>query len=186
MVCFFFHGASLFHLDNESFSSTAVIGHPSKERFRSALQFRRHLLWLDQKSTKPPCGCKLCALLPQASEKKMIDVLKKERPDRQRPKKKLRQEKNHNSETKLAQGPQQNARKAERKSKLLSPAPWSGSQTGRSGTSMSSPGSIEGTMERIPSQELIVAEVLTPHKLGLSNSSPLKSRNKMIQKYEEG
>jgi len=183
---FFFHGALLFHLDNESFSSTAVIGHPSKERFRSALQFRRHLLWLDQKSTKPPCGCKLCALLPEASENKVVDVPEKERPQREGPEKKPRKEKNQKSESKMARGQQQKVRKAERKSKLLSPAPWTGSQTRRSGTSMSSPGSIEGTMERTPSQEHIVTEVLTPHKLGLTNPLPLKSRNKMVEKYEEG
>jgi hypothetical protein len=51
---------------------------------------------------------------------------------------------------------------------------------------MSSPGSIEGTMERTPSQEHVVPEVLTPHKLGLTNPLPLKSRNKMVEKYEEG
>jgi Transcription-silencing protein, cryptic loci regulator Clr2 len=160
-------------LGNESFHPP-LIGHPSKERFRSALQFRRHLLWLDQKSTRPPCGCKLCALLPEVSEKKVVDVPEKE------------QDKKQKNEPRIAQRQQQKVRRAEKKNKLLSPAPRAVSQTRRSATLMSPSGSNEGTMERTPSQEHVVTEVLTPHKLGLSNPLPLKSRNKKFERYEVG
>ncbi|KAG2180387.1 hypothetical protein INT44_003389 [Umbelopsis vinacea] len=155
-------------------------GHPSKERFRSALQFRRHLLWLDQKSTKPPCGCKLCALLPEASEKKVIDLPEKG------PEKTSGHEKKQKNEPRMVQRLQQNVKRAEKKNKLLSPTPWTASQTRRSATSMSSPGSNEGTMERTPSQEHIVTEIHTPHKLGLSNPVPLKSRNKKAGSHQGG
>ncbi|KAI8582056.1 hypothetical protein K450DRAFT_228814 [Umbelopsis ramanniana AG] len=161
-------------------SDIYIYGHPSKERFRSALQFRRHLLWLDQKSTKPPCGCKLCALLPEASEKKVIDVPEMRREKMSGP------EKRQKVELRMAQRLQQKVRKAEKKNKLLSPTPWTTSQTRRSATSMSSPGSNEGTMERTPSQEHVVIEMHTPHKLGLSNPIPLKSRNKKADSHQGG
>jgi hypothetical protein len=39
-----------------------IQGHPSKQRFRSAIQFAKHLLWLDQKSksASAKCDCHLC------------------------------------------------------------------------------------------------------------------------------
>jgi hypothetical protein len=90
---------------------------------------------------------------------------------------------NKNDQRRLQQQlPKKKQRIGEKQSRLLSPAPWIASQTKRSGTSVSSQRSNTGTVERTPSQEIDVNEVLTPHKLGLSNPLPLKTRNKRIEK----
>jgi hypothetical protein len=113
-------------------------GHPSKQRFRSATQFRRHLLWLESNSAKAKCDCSLCALLPTEKQEGKVEA----KPHR-----------------------------------VLSPAVRAAVTSRRSRTHISSPKAVHVSQERSCLPD-VAPEVLTPHKLGLSNPRPLKSRNK--------